>query len=255
MVLEPKITLIGAGPGDADLISIKGAKALAKAEVVLYDALVNEALLEMAPESAIKIFVGKRAGQHSLKQSEINQLLVDSALRYGYVVRLKGGDPFVFGRGYEEIDFAHSYNIQTEVIPGISSSISVPALQGIPLTHRGLSESFWVITGTKANGEISNDLKIAIKTKATVVVLMGVNKIKEIVEIYKSEGLGRLPIAIIQNGSTPKEKAAIGVMNTIIEQIEEQKIGAPAVIVIGEVVSLHPKFQPIVESYEFIDAE
>ena len=171
------------------------------------------------------------------------------------MVRLKGGDPFVFGRGYEEIDFAHSYNIQTEVIPGISSSISVPALQGIPLTHRGLSESFWVITGTKANGEISNDLKIAIKTKATVVVLMGVNKVKEIVEIYKSEGLGRLPITIIQNGSTPKEKAAIGVMNTIIEQIEEQKIGAPAVIVIGEVVSLHPKFQPIVESYEFIDAE
>jgi uroporphyrin-III C-methyltransferase len=255
MVLEPKITLIGAGPGDAELISIKGAKALAKAEVVLYDALVNEALLEMAPDNAIKIFVGKRAGQHSLKQSEINQLLVDSALRYGYVVRLKGGDPFVFGRGYEEIDFAHSYNIQTEVIPGISSSISVPALQGIPLTHRGLSESFWVITGTKANGEISNDLHVAVKTKATVVILMGVNKIKEIVEIYKSNGLGRLPVAIIQNGSTPKEKAAVGVMNTIVEQIEENKIGAPAIIVIGEVVSLHPKFQPILSSYEFVDAE
>ncbi len=255
MVLEPKITLIGAGPGDAELISIKGAKALAKAEVVLYDALVNEALLEMAPENAIKIFVGKRAGQHSLKQTEINQLLVDSALRYGYVVRLKGGDPFVFGRGYEEIDFAHSYNIQTEVIPGISSSISVPALQGIPLTHRGLSESFWVITGTKANGEISNDLYVAVKTKATVVILMGVNKIKEIVEIYKNNGLGRLPIAIIQNGSTPKEKAAVGVMNTIVEQIEENKIGAPAIIVIGEVVSLHPLFQPIMASYEFVDAE
>ncbi|MBK0381964.1 uroporphyrinogen-III C-methyltransferase [Pedobacter sp. SD-b] len=255
MVLEPKITLIGAGPGDAELISIKGAKALAKAEVVLYDALVNEALLEMVPENAIKIFVGKRAGQHSLKQEEINQLLVDSALRYGYVVRLKGGDPFVFGRGYEEIDFAHSYNIQTEVIPGISSSISVPALQGIPLTHRGLSESFWVITGTKANGEISNDLQAAVKTKATVVILMGVNKIKEIVAVYKSNGLGRLPIAIIQNGSTPQEKAAIGVMNTIVEQIEEKKIAAPAVIVIGEVVSLHPLFQPIVASYEFVDAE
>lgn len=255
MILEPKITLVGAGPGDADLISIKGAKALAKAEVVFYDALVNEALLEMAPENAIKIFVGKRAGQHSLKQQEINQLLVDSALRYGYVVRLKGGDPFVFGRGYEEIDFAHSYNIQTEVIPGISSSISVPALQGIPLTHRGTSESFWVITGTKANGEISKDLKVAVKTKATVVILMGVNKIKSIVEIYQKEGLGRLPVAIIQNGSTPKEKAAIGVINTIIEQIEEKKIGAPAIIVIGEVVSLHPSFQPILASYEFVDAE
>jgi uroporphyrin-III C-methyltransferase len=255
MVLDPKITLIGAGPGDVELISIKGAKALAKAEVVLYDALVNEALLEMAPEHAVKIFVGKRAGQHSLKQTEINQLLVDAALRYGHVVRLKGGDSFVFGRGYEELDYAHSYNIQTEVIPGISSSISVPALQGIPLTHRGLSDSFWVITGTKANGEISSDLKVAIKTKATVVILMGVNKIEQIVAQYQEEGLGRLPIAIIQNGSTPKEKAVVGVMNTILEQIEEQKIAAPAVIVIGEVVSLHPKFQPILASYEFVDAE
>lgn len=255
MVKEPKITLVGAGPGDVDLMSIKGAKALAKADVVLYDALVNEEILTLAPESALKIFVGKRAGKHSMKQEEINKLLVDCALSYGYVVRLKGGDSFVFGRGYEEIDFAHSYNITTEVIPGISSSIAVPALSGIPITHRGLSESFWVITGTTTSGKISDDIYVAAKTKATVVVLMGVNKIAEIVKIYKEHGLGRLPVAIIQNGSMPDERFAIGVINTIEEQILEQEISAPAVIVIGEVVSLHPKFQPIIESYEFVDAE
>ncbi len=255
MIKEPKITLVGAGPGDVDLMSIKGAKALAKADVVLYDALVNEELLSFAPESAIKIFVGKRAGKHSMKQEEINQLLVDCALNYGYVVRLKGGDSFVFGRGYEEINFATSYNIETEVIPGISSSIAVPALCGIPITHRGVSESFWVITGTTTSGKISDDIYVAAKTQATVVVLMGVNKIAEIVNIYQKEGMGRLPIAIIQNGSMPNERFAIGVMNTIVEQIEEKGIAAPAVIVIGAVVGLHPKFQPVLASYEFVDAE
>lgn len=255
MVKEPKITLVGAGPGDADLMSIKGAKALAKADVVLYDALVNEELLSFAPENSLKIFVGKRAGQHSMKQEEINQLLVDCALNYGYVVRLKGGDSFVFGRGFEEIEFATSYNIETEVIPGISSSIAVPALAGIPITHRGLSESFWVITGTTTSGKISNDIYLAAKTQATVVVLMGVNKIAEIVKIYQKEGLGRMPIAIIQNGSTPDEKFAIGVINTIEEQVLENKLAAPAVIVIGAVVSLHPLFQPILNSYEFVDSE
>jgi uroporphyrin-III C-methyltransferase len=255
MVKDPKITLVGAGPGDIDLMSIKGAKALAKADVVLYDALVNEELLSFAPENALKIFVGKRAGKHSMKQEEINQLLVNCALSYGHVVRLKGGDSFVFGRGYEEIDFAHSYNITTEVIPGISSSIAVPALCGIPITHRGLSESFWVITGTTTSGKISDDIYVAAKTKATVVILMGVNKIAEIVKIYKEHGLGRLPVAIIQNGSMPNERFAIGVINTIEEQIFEKEIAAPAVIVIGEVVSLHPKFQPIIESYEFVDSE
>ena len=255
MIKEPKITLVGAGPGDVNLMSIKGAKALGKADVVLYDALVNEELLSFAPENSLKIFVGKRAGQHSMKQPEINQLLVDCALSYGYVVRLKGGDSFVFGRGFEEIEFATSCNIETEVIPGISSSIAVPALAGIPITHRGLSESFWVITGTTALGKISNDIYIAAKTQATVVVLMGVNKIAEIVKIYQEEGLGRLPIAIIQNGSTPDEKFAIGVINTIEEQVLENKLAAPAVIVIGAVVSLHPLFQPILNSYEFVDAE
>jgi uroporphyrin-III C-methyltransferase len=135
----PKVTLVGAGPGDPDLLTIKGVKALAEADVVLYDALANEELMEFAPKSSIKIFVGKRKGSHAYSQGQINQLIVDNALTYGHVVRLKGGDPFIFGRGSEEIEHAESFGIPTFVVPGISSSIAVPAYQGISLTKRGVS--------------------------------------------------------------------------------------------------------------------
>src|ERR1700748_2058877 len=165
-VKEPRITLVGAGPGDTDLITVKGIKALKTADVVLYDALVNEELLEFAPENAVKVYVGKRSGDHSFSQDNINKLMIDYAINYGHVVRLKGGDPFVFGRGYEELDHAASYSIPAQVIPGISSSIGVPGLQNIPVTHRGLSESFWVITGTKSDGKVSNDLYDAARTRA-----------------------------------------------------------------------------------------
>jgi uroporphyrin-III C-methyltransferase len=254
-VKEPRITLVGAGPGDADLITIKGIKALKTADVVLYDALVNEELLEFAPEHATKVYVGKRSGDHSHSQEAINKLMVDYALNYGHVVRLKGGDPFVFGRGYEELDHAASYSIPTEVIPGISSSIGVPGLQNIPVTHRGLSESFWVVTGTTAEGKVSNDLYEAARTKATIVVLMGIHKLAEITEIFKKEGKQRLPVAVIQSGSTVNEKVAIGIIDTIVEIVEEKKISSPALIIIGEVVSLHPMFQPIREFYDIIAQE
>jgi len=251
-VKEPRITLVGAGPGDADLITIKGIKALKTADVVLYDALVNEELLEFAPEHATKVYVGKRSGDHSFSQDAINKLMVDYALNYGHVVRLKGGDPFVFGRGYEELDHAASYSIPCVVIPGISSSIAVPGLQNIPVTHRGLSESFWVVTGTTSDGRISNDLYIASRTNATIVVLMGVHKLAEIAQIFKNEGKNKLPVAVIQSGSTENEKVAVGIIDTIVEIVEEKKISSPALIVIGEVVSLHPMFQPIREFYDII---
>jgi uroporphyrin-III C-methyltransferase len=254
-IIEPRITLVGAGPGDAELITIKGLKALQTADVVLYDALVNDELLDFAPAHAAKIYVGKRSGEHYYEQSAINQLMVDYALNYGHVVRLKGGDPFVFGRGYEEVDHAANYSIPTQVIPGISSSIGVPGLQGIPVTHRGLSESFWVVTGTTASGKLSNDLYEAVRSKATVVVLMGLHKLNEIVKLYQNEGRGRLPVAVIQSGSTDNENIAIGVVNTIAEVVDEQKIKAPALIVLGDVVSLHPKYQPIKEFYAIADKE
>jgi uroporphyrin-III C-methyltransferase len=254
-IKEPRITLVGAGPGDADLITIKGIKALKTADVVLYDALVNEELLEFAPEHATKVYVGKRSGDHSHSQESINKLMVDYALNYGHVVRLKGGDPFVFGRGYEELDHAASYSIPAEVIPGISSSIGVPGMQQIPVTHRGLSESFWVVTGTTTDGKVSADLYQAAKTKATIVVLMGIHKLAEITEIFKKEGKGKLPVAVIQSGTTRKEKVAIGIIDTIVEVVEENKISSPALIVIGDVVSLHPKFQPIKEFYDILAQE
>jgi uroporphyrin-III C-methyltransferase len=254
-VKEPRITLVGAGPGDAELITIKGIKALQTADVVLYDALVNEELLEFAPEHATKVYVGKRSGDHSFSQENINKLMIDYALNYGHVVRLKGGDPFVFGRGYEELDHAADYSIPAQVIPGISSSIGVPGLQGIPVTHRGLSESFWVVTGTTSDGKVSADLYEAAKTKATVVVLMGIHKLAEIAEIFKSEGKHKLPVAVIQSGSTDNEKVVVGVVSTITEVAEENGITSPALIVFGEVVSLHPKFQPIREFYDIVAQE
>ncbi|MGZ3835452.1 MAG: uroporphyrinogen-III C-methyltransferase [Mucilaginibacter sp.] len=254
-IKEPRITLVGAGPGDADLITLKGIKALKTADVVLYDALVNEELLEFAPEHAVKVYVGKRSGDHSFSQAAINKLMIDYALNYGHVVRLKGGDPFVFGRGYEELDHAASYSIPAEVIPGSSSSIGVPGMQNIPVTHRGLSESFWVVTGTTSDGRISSDLYEAARTKATIVVLMGIHKLAEIAAIFKNEGKNRLPVAVIQSGTTANEKVAVGIIDTIVEIVEEKKITSPALIIIGEVVSLHPLFQPIREFYDIIAQE
>ena len=136
---KPKLTLVGAGPGDPDLITVKGMKAIASADVILYDALVDKDLLNYAKTDAIKIFVGKRGGKRSIKQEQINLLIVKYAYQYGSVVRLKGGDPFVFGRGHEELEYAENFGILTEIIPGITSAISVPALQGIPVTRRGIS--------------------------------------------------------------------------------------------------------------------
>jgi uroporphyrin-III C-methyltransferase len=249
---ESKITLVGAGPGDADLITVKAIKALKTADVVLYDALVNEELLEYAPEGAVKVFVGKRSGDHTYSQDAVNKLMVDYAINFGHVVRLKGGDPFVFGRGFEELEFAASFNIPASVIPGISSSIAVAELQNIPVTHRGLSESFWVVTGTISNGKISPDLYDAARSRATVVVLMGINKLAEITEIFKNEGKNKLPVAVIQSGTTVNEQVVIATVDTIVEAAKENKIGSPAIIVLGEVVSLHPKYKLIQNIYDVV---
>lgn len=242
MNLYPKITLVGAGPGDVDLISLKGLKAISNANVILYDALVNEELLEYAPQDALRIFVGKRANHHAYSQQQINEMLVTYAKSNGHVVRLKGGDPFVFGRGGEELEYAAGHDVPTTVIPGISSSIALAGLQGIPLTYRGISESFWVITGATTAGAISKDIYAAAQTDATVVVLMGLNKLAEITSIYQQVGKGDLPVAIIQNGSLPDEKIALGTMDTILTNAQEKQIGAPAVIVIGDVVAKHEHF-------------
>ncbi len=234
--IQPKVTLVGAGPGDPELLTLKGVKALAEANVVLYDALANEAIMNYAPQTAIRIFVGKRKGAHSYTQDQINQLIVDNALTYGNVVRLKGGDPFIFGRGSEEIEFVESFGIPTFVVPGISSAIAVPANQGISLTKRGISESFWVITGTTSDRNLSTDIALAAKSTATVVILMGMSKLEQIVALFQKESKGETAIAIIQNGTLTNEKIGIGTINTIQQVVAENNLSNPAIIVIGEVV-------------------
>jgi uroporphyrin-III C-methyltransferase len=242
-MITPKLTLVGAGPGDVELISVKGLKALQTADVVLYDALVNIELLEFAPANALRIFVGKRKGFKEFEQEEINQLNVDYALQYGQVVRLKGGDSFVFGRGFEEIQFAQAFGIETELIPGISSSISVPALAGIPVTHRGASNSFWVLTATLADGSLNPEIAKVATTLATVVILMGLGKLIEIANVYSLNDKGETAVAVISKGSTPDQKTVVGTIETIYERVAESQIKSPAVIVIGEVVRLNREFE------------
>lgn len=231
----PKLTIVGAGPGDVELITLKAIKALESADVVLYDALVNEELLQYAPNAEI-VFVGKRFGCHAYSQDQINELIVSMAKRYGHVVRLKGGDPFVFGRGSEEIEFAQKFGLETAIVPGISSALGVPASNGISLTQRKISESFWVITGTTSEHELSKDVTLASQSSATVVILMGMNKLEEIVSIYQNNRTDDLPVAIIQNGTKETQKKVVGTISSITQLVQENQISSPAIIVIGEVV-------------------
>jgi uroporphyrin-III C-methyltransferase len=239
----PKITLVGAGPGDPELLTIKGWKALQKADAVLYDALVSEEILEMVNPAAVLVDVGKRAGKHSHSQDDINWLLVEHALNYGHVVRLKGGDPFVFGRGYEEIAHANMFGVEVEVIPGLSSSTALPGLQGVPVTCRGISQSFWVLTATTQSQELAKDIALAASSSATVVILMGMRKLEEIMALFQAEGKENTPAMVIQNGSTPDEKVILGRVNDLAEKVKAAGAGSPGIIVVGEVVALHPAYQ------------
>ncbi|HYJ37543.1 MAG TPA: uroporphyrinogen-III C-methyltransferase [Chitinophagaceae bacterium] len=237
-----RLSLIGAGPGDPDLITLKAINALKEADVILYDALANAAILDHGGPGTLKKFVGKRYGCHSFSQEEINMLILEYAFSHGHVVRLKGGDPFVFGRAQEEIDVARRAGIEVNIIPGVSSAIAVPASQMIPLTCRGLNESFWVTTGTTQSGSISKDIFFAAQSSATVVILMAMSKLEEIMEIFSSYGKAETPVAIIQNGTTPEEKIVIGKVKDIFFRSQYAGLYNPAVIVVGEVVTLHPSF-------------
>jgi uroporphyrin-III C-methyltransferase len=233
---QPALTLVGAGPGDPELMTLKGIRALEAADIVLYDALVSPEILEFIPSGTPVIAVGKRAGMHSHTQEQINALIVESAFLYGRVVRLKGGDPFVFGRATEEIECASQYGIPVSVVPGISSALAVPASISIPLTSRGVSESFWVVTGTTMTGALSDDVALAARSSATVIVLMGLKKIKEIMTIFQSFGKGETPVAVIQNGTLRSQKQVIGTVSTIAGLVSEQDLGSPGIIVAGDVV-------------------
>lgn len=246
---QPLLTVVGAGPGDPELITFKAIKALQTADVVLYDALVNEDLLAYAPK-AERIFVGKRKGCYSYRQEQINDLIVNLAKSKGHVVRLKGGDPFVFGRGAEEMEHAASNGLEVAVVPGVSSCLAVPAVQQIPVTKRGATESFWVITGTTKAHKLSKDVALAAKSNATVIILMGMSKLSEIVALYKKEGKSKMPVAVIQNGTCADEKMSVGSIETIEREVQRKTLANPAIIVIGEVVEHRQKIKEIIKNQE-----
>ncbi|WP_369049512.1 uroporphyrinogen-III C-methyltransferase [Tenacibaculum sp. UWU-22] len=252
MKKQPKLTVIGAGPGDADLITLKAIKVLKQANVVLYDALVNTCLLEYVNPKAEIIFVGKRKGCYRYQQDQINELIVARAHSCGHVIRLKGGDPFIFGRGAEEMEYAAKFGVEVAMVPGISSSLAVPAYQNIPLTKRGASESFWVITGTTKNHQISEDISLAAKSNATIVILMGMANLAKIVTLFKQESKHNLPVAIIQEGTTENEKIGVGTINTIEQVVIDNELTNPAIIVLGEVVNHRKQLYKIQEQAQIL---
>lgn len=245
---ETHLTLVGAGPGDPELISLKGIKAIREAAVILYDALVDPELLTYARPDAVTHYVGKRSGRHSYSQDEINELIVSYALTYGKIVRLKGGDPFIFGRGKEEIDYAESFGITCTCIPGISS-ITLPGYYGIPLTRRGINESFWVVTATTSNGALSADVALAASSTATGVFLMGLGKTEQICRAYLKAGKYNLPAAIISRGSLRDGEVYFGTVDTLEAIKQQYRPAAPALIVIGEAVGTHPHFYELIKQH------
>lgn len=238
-----KVFLVGAGPGDPGLLTVRGLALLHRAQVVVYDQLVNPALLEEVSPSALKVFVGKRAGRHCIAQENINDLLVAHARAGHDVVRLKGGDPFVFGRGGEEAEALAEAEIPFEIVPGVSSAHAVPAYAGIPLTHRRYASSFAVVTGheaRKANSSV-DWAKLATAVD-TLVVLMGLTNLPIIIARLIENGKSpQTPIAVIGSGTTGRQKSIFGTLADIVEK--STGVQAPATIVIGNVVSLADKLE------------
>ena len=236
-----KVYLVGAGPGDPELISVKGIDCLKKADVIVYDRLLDECLLDTASSGVERIYVGKTAGEHTRTQDEINQLLVTKAKEGKTVVRLKGGDPFVLGRGGEEVEVLVRSGIRFEVIPGITSAIAVPAYAGIPVTHRRLASSFAVITGhedPRKNSSSINWEKLATGVD-TLIFLMGMKNLPEIVAKLMEYGRPpNTPVAVIKEGTRPEQETVVGSLEDIVAKAEEYHLTAPVVIVVGNVVRL-----------------
>ncbi len=237
-----KVYLVGSGPGDPELLTIKAKRLIESAEVILYDQLPGEAILAMLPESAEKIDVGKYAGNHKLSQWQINELLVKRAKDGKIVVRLKGGDPYLFGRGGEEAQTLAAEGIKVEVVPGITSAIAVPAYAGIPVTHRDYASMVTFITGHEDpdKEETGLDWELLARFEGTLVILMGVSmlarNVKELIRHGKSIDT---PVAVIERGTRPDQRVTIGTLADIVGLCKQRKVKAPAITVIGDVVKLH----------------
>jgi len=233
-----KVYLTGAGPGDIDLLTIKALRVIRQADVIIYDRLANPDILKEAKEGCEFIYVGKADSHHTLPQEEINEVIYQSALKHDVVVRLKGGDPFVFGRGGEEGIYLRERGIAFELVPGITSAIAVPEYAGIPVTHRGVTVSFRVVTGHESKNKDHSQIPWEnYKTDDTIVFLMGLHRLDKIasklIEIGKPKDY---PVAVISKGTTPEEKTVIGTLEDIWEKAKD--LPTPALIVVGEVVRL-----------------
>jgi uroporphyrin-III C-methyltransferase len=248
-----KVYLVGAGPGDPGLFTLKGKGLLQCADVVVYDALVSPPILEMINPEAEKIHAGKRRGRHSKKQDEITQILIEKAQSHTIIVRLKGGDPFVFGRGGEEMEDLIKMGIPVEVVPGITSGIAAPAYAGIPLTHRNYSSSVTFVTGHEAAGKYRPEVnwKAIAQGSETLVIYMGVHNLAYITSELIAAGRScQTPIALIRWGTRPEQEELIGQLDTIVQQVETTGFEAPAIAIIGDVVKLReilPHCLPSVE--------
>lgn len=237
-----KVYLLGAGPGDPGLMTLKGKGLLECADVVIYDALVSPAILEMINPQAEKINAGKRMGRHSLLQEETTNLLIEKAQTHAVVVRLKGGDPFIFGRGGEEMADLVAAGVSVEVVPGITSGIAASAYAGIPLTHRHYSSSVTFVTGHESAGKYKPQVnwQAIAHGSETIVIYMGIHNLPYIVEQLTTAGLdAETPIALVRWGTRPEQEELIGTLATIIQQVEATGFSAPAIAVIGAVVNLH----------------
>lgn len=239
-----KVWLVGAGPSDVGLFTLKGKEVLEQADVVIYDALVGQGILAMVSSSAELIYVGKRANNHTMVQEDINQVLVQQAKLGKNVVRLKGGDPFLFGRGGEELELLVKEHIPYEIVPGVTSPIAVPAYNGIPVTHRDYCSSVHIITGHKKKDESYHiDFEALVRTKGTLVFLMGVSALEMICNGLIEAGMEKtMPAAILQKGTTSKQKRIVATVETLYEETMLQGIETPAIIVVGKVCDLADEF-------------
>lgn len=239
-----KVWLVGAGPGDIGLLTKKAIEVIEQAEFIAYDALVGEEILCMLPEKAEKVSVGKRSGKHSIPQEETNRLILDEALKGKKVVRLKGGDPFVFGRGGEELELLVKYNIPFEVVPGITSAIAVPAYAGIPVTHREYTSSFHVITGhPQRGGRDRINYAALVKMDATLVFLMSVRSMGVVMENLMEAGMDPcMPAAVLEQGTRYCQRRIISTVGNLEKDAEKEEIQTPAIIVVGKVCALSKEF-------------
>lgn len=233
-----KVYLVGAGPGDPGLFTLKGKALLEHADVVVYDALVSPAILAMINPAAEQVDAGKRRGRHSLQQDDTTRLLIEKAQDNAVVVRLKGGDPFVFGRGGEEMDDVTAAGVPVEVVPGITAGIAAPAYAGIPVTHRRYSSSVAFVTGHEAAGKYRPqiDWQAIAQGAETIVIYMGVHNLPYIADQVQQVRSPDTPIALIRWGTRPEQEEMVGTLATIVAQVEETGFSAPAIAIIGDVV-------------------